>query len=1206
MAEASNINDENQNQPPNIELNENGPNTMTDADNVDVSTAILNKPNRPAELQQPAESTSQNHKKSSQVIPKLNYHEKICKCYASGFCCIVGKRILRNEQLSDREIELRQRIATLECWIPAVTLIKVLAGEINSSNIYNLIDEQASKKSVSKSYLHSILSHHDEGGAHDIETEGKEAHRRLEEARKLLGEKQSAINERAKQIEEAERKHTSLEQKIGQLEEQLICNGIDLTKLPSTESITSFGSDDLAYITKLEELIATEKYRQCELEELEYRERIYINTLKAVEHLVPNKKTNLAVDELRNQLEVKLVVNQQLANRICLLEDQEEILKGKLAACNNQLELLTGTSRSQTMDGTSGDKTNNKKKKKDKEDTVVPAKDTTAAGSEHETVERKEQGIHATVRTDTKETHTHIELTDRSVQEADNVTEYQKQLITTSPDPPRLPTRGRVNGEKENSTGNVPLSPVTDLMPRNIRPTATHDEHSTSRTSNLNANAAFPNISQQNNQSGMSAFSDAQRLRMPAGGTQQTQKDPTFVSLLSEFPSDDESDVAGGYPMITNDRSGAPPPRPVTLANNSDEPPETSIDERFRRRPQPQFVSLLSEVGDNDDNDSWAFAQEPAPEQPQARMPLVAQPDADGFMSLASTEHGNNSGNMDDFAPAPLPGANTNVVPTTQGSPRQIAEDEIAVNRRQLELWLNLVRETRRYMSQCPRCVWKRRELVMLCKGLCNNLKRSFSVCTEDLEVAPESPDPSRRHKSENRHEISPIPNLIGLPVGMSTRENSSSRRIDNMQHSSAEQHRNTLQHDQAIPGSIDNSRSHSSKQLAQHTGNTAESRQIRPDATSPPHDRMIDTTANTPTSNQNHLMQQSHSSARSRSRHQVTDMSGSSAGWGYSNVNHMTQPPKAIVDPQLSSRSNVRNQQRNRIIDSSPRREPVPFNPSRSLPTGAYRSRQPRTNQESHQVKFARIPNEENSVSHHRAENSQHHDTNNSRQYRKVPSPNRTTESTTHHRMNDSTPSENLSPPYQSPSSYNGLESSDSSQYRELSSTYRTTGSSTLYPSTDATQHSEIQTPNRSANLSTSNELNDETPYEELSSFSRTTPSSSRHQKTDSTQHSRTQSPNRTTGSSALYPSTDATQYSEIQTFNGSVNLSTTPEFKLDFFTVRPLLLPLAPLPPLLPPPWPPLVPHGVTPEPPPGAPRPPPPAHGRQHDHAPPTSTP
>lgn len=689
MAEASNMNDENQNQPTNIELNENGPNTMTDAENVDVPIAILNEPNRPAEPQQPAKSTLQNHEKSSRVIPKLNYDENICKCCPGGFYCIVGKRILRNEQLSDREIELRQRVATLECWIPAVTLIKVLAGEIDSSNIYNFIDEQASKKFVSKSHLHSILSHH------DIETERKEAHRRLEEARKLLGEKQSAINERAKQIEEAERKHTSLEQKIGQLEEQLKRNGIDLTKLPSTESITSFGADDLEYIIKLEELIAAEKYKQCELAESERKKEINKNTLKAAEHLVSKDKINSEVDELRSQLEVKSVANQQLADRICLLEDQIEILKGKLAACNNHLEQLTGTNRLQTMDGASG----GRNIKKGKDDKVMRKKVTTAAGSDYDTVERKEQGSHAKVRTDTKQTHARVEQTDRSVQEeiADNATEDQEQLMKTyndnrnyvylvrslsnsnksflfeffsMPDPLRLPSSGRTNREQENETGNLSLPPVANISSRPFSPTVTHDEqHSTNRTTNSKS------LRSQNNQSDWSKFSDIHQPEIPAGGTQQMPNDASFVSLLSEIPSDNESDGAGDNPMFTNNGAGAPPARPVTTgfgqANSFDEPPEAPISDHLQRRNDPKFVSLLSDI---DENNQSTFSYGHEPQQSEKNRPPVVQQ-------------------------APLSGTTTDVVPTTQAPPRQLAEDVIEINRRELKRWLDFVREIRRIMS---------------------------------------------------------------------------------------------------------------------------------------------------------------------------------------------------------------------------------------------------------------------------------------------------------------------------------------------------------------------------------------------------------------------------------------------------------------------------------------------------------------------------
>ncbi|KAK0083608.1 hypothetical protein PV325_008520 [Microctonus aethiopoides] len=1153
-------------------------NTMTDAENVDVPIAILNEPNRPAEPQQPAKSTLQKHEKSSQVIPKPNYDEKVCKCCPGGFYCIVGKRILRNEQLSDREIELRQRVATLECWIPTVTLIKVLAGEIDSNNIYNFIDEQASKKIVSKSHLHSILSHH------DIETERKEAHRRLEEARKLLGEKQSAINERAKQIEEAERRHTSLEQKIGQLEEQLRRNGIDLTKLPSTESITSFGADDLEYITKLEELIVAEKHIQRELEELKRKEKIDRNTLKAAVNLISKDKTNSEIDELRSQLEAKSVANQQLADRICLLEDQVEILKGKLAACNNHLEQLTGTNRLQTMDGASGGR-NIKKGKDDKTNKVVKVKINTAAGSDHDTVERKEQGSHAKVRTDTKETHARVEVTDRSVQEE---IEDQDQLMKTyddrnyvysirslsnsnksvlseffsSPDPLRLPSSGRSNREHEHETRNLSLPPVTNISSRPLPPAVTHDEqHTTNRTTNSNVNAPLTSLPTQNNQSGRPRFPDRHQPRIPAGGTQQQQMstDDSFVSLLSEIPSDNDSYGVGDNPMFTNDGAGAPPARPATTgfgqANN--EPPQVPISRQFQRRNDQEFVSLLSDV---DENDRTTYFDGYEPQQPEQNRPPAVQQ-------------------------APLLGTTINVAPTVtqappgQAPPRQLAEDPIEINRYELRRWLDFVREIRRIMSRCSKCVWERRELGMLCKAICHHLEISFSVCMEDEEVAPESPEPSVRDRWKNRQEIT----SIGSPIGMSSRAGSPPRRVDNVTFDIPQESMNTLPHDQAVDGSMDNSTSHTSKKLAEQMENTAESEQMRSATSSLPEDRMN----NTSSSNQNRSKQQSHLSTEdpqsnfrshnsavhrslpneghstqqsgtrirqhdqtfdpidhrpqrvfnphtsspvdpTRSRQSrpsddsrqttstgdslpseqvnVSDTSRSSSDWTYYDVNQMIQPTKATIDTRLYNRSNDSDTRRpipSRAEYSSYR--PGTENRARSHTIGSTRRKEP--------VRFD--PSTSLPIDAYKP---------------RQPRPNEES-----HKKK----SAGMSSPYRAPDSSIGLESSDSSQYKELPTNNYTTGTSALYQTTDSTQYGEIQTPNRAVRLSDSLEVSDETQYEELPSHNRTAGSSTRHQTIDSTQYGRLRSPNRTIGSSAFYHTTDSTKYGEIQSPNRAVGLS-------------------------------------------------------------------
>lgn len=363
--------------------------------------------------------TTKKPEEHLKVNQETKFHEnQVHKCCPDGFCDMIGQRKARNEQLCQRELELRQRLTTLECWMPTVTLLKIMTGGLDPSNICDVIGEQAATMSLSHVQPRATLSQHKDSRVRDVDAERKAAQRKLEEARILLREKQLAIEERAKQIEEAKRKRKELERRLEELDEKVGSNGIDLKKNDSTESIGSFGPDDLNYLIKLEESVKAEKCKKRQLEELERREQAYIKTLQAAEKIMP-KNDYQELDKLRGKLEVKSSANIELAGRICELEDQVENLKKKLANCRENVIQLT---EEQIIDGVKlNDKqktefavVNDRKiKTQDNNKIARPGLVPSTSGA----LKTSEKGISAVVRTASKETLSRTELTDRAVQE---------------------------------------------------------------------------------------------------------------------------------------------------------------------------------------------------------------------------------------------------------------------------------------------------------------------------------------------------------------------------------------------------------------------------------------------------------------------------------------------------------------------------------------------------------------------------------------------------------------------------------------------------------------------------------------------------------------------------------------------------------------------------------------------------------------------
>lgn len=389
---------------------------------------------------------SNNPLKGPDLNPNKNKSShKQFKCCPEGFCELVARRKHRTDKLLERQAEISTRLATLETWLPMITVNKIMQSDCDPQNVIKYIEEQAA---IMSAVTNQSTSRHETQEIGGLEAERKEALRRHEEARTVLHEKQLQLKKLNEQIEDAKRKQEELQRKIYEAErnnEQL--RNRDQLEDDETLSEYSFGPDDLANITRLEELIVGEHKVKKELKELERREAAYVEILKKSQFWKANKAPggestcsdgrNLdgEVDKLRGQLAAKSAANQQLADRICQLEDQIESLESKLRNCNKIIE-FSGKQRLEDEERDGGAKLRDKMKTTngtgDSEisvrDKATLAKVTTTDRSSGSGSRRKvrstsdgkiteEKSVNAVVGTSSKKTHTRIEVTDRAVQD---------------------------------------------------------------------------------------------------------------------------------------------------------------------------------------------------------------------------------------------------------------------------------------------------------------------------------------------------------------------------------------------------------------------------------------------------------------------------------------------------------------------------------------------------------------------------------------------------------------------------------------------------------------------------------------------------------------------------------------------------------------------------------------------------------------------
>ncbi|KAH0550694.1 hypothetical protein KQX54_020567 [Cotesia glomerata] len=389
---------------------------------------------------------SNNPVKGPDLNPnKSKSRHKQFKCCPEGFCELVARRKHRTDKLMERQAEISTRLATLETWLPMVTVNKIMQSDCDPQNVIKYIEEQAA---IMSAVTNQSTSRHEAQEIGGLEAERKEALRRHEEARTVLHEKQLQLKKVNEQIEDAKRKQEELQRKIYDAERNNEERNTDQLEDDESLSEYSFGPEDLANITRLEELIVGEHKVKKELKELERREAAYVEILKKSQFWKANKapggesncldgdrrKVDGEVDKLRGQLAAKSAANQQLADRICQLEDQIESLESKLRNCNKIIEFRGKRLEEEERDGSAKlrDKMKTTNGTGDSEisvrDKATLAKVTTTDRSSGSGSRRKvrstsdgkvteEKSVNAVVGTSSKNTYTRIEVTDRAVQD---------------------------------------------------------------------------------------------------------------------------------------------------------------------------------------------------------------------------------------------------------------------------------------------------------------------------------------------------------------------------------------------------------------------------------------------------------------------------------------------------------------------------------------------------------------------------------------------------------------------------------------------------------------------------------------------------------------------------------------------------------------------------------------------------------------------
>ncbi|XP_047353011.1 titin-like [Vespa velutina] len=300
---------------------------------------------------------------------------------------IIGKRESRKEELEKLEGDLRQRLDVLECSMPAVMVWNVWQHMSQGSpipNLHRLMEKQFRTPAAGEVCCPSTPSRHYDCRVREIEAERKAAQRRLDEARVMWLEKEVKLKERREKLEDAKRIQKERKEKIERLtneakelrealkkmneeaEEGMAsfcesgeCGDIQCRErwLRGVNSVDSIKASDVECLARLRELAENELTMKKQIAELERREETYMRTLQHADEMWSKMEGDTAdtMSALQMQLDTKTKTNQQLASRICELEDELEKLRAKMALCKSELTKYVSVERIETIIGSEDD-----------------------------------------------------------------------------------------------------------------------------------------------------------------------------------------------------------------------------------------------------------------------------------------------------------------------------------------------------------------------------------------------------------------------------------------------------------------------------------------------------------------------------------------------------------------------------------------------------------------------------------------------------------------------------------------------------------------------------------------------------------------------------------------------------------------------------------------------------------------------------------
>ncbi|XP_068991514.1 myosin heavy chain, embryonic smooth muscle isoform-like [Neodiprion pinetum] len=281
---------------------------------------------------------------------------------------MIGQHEIRNDELEQRETDLRQRLEMLECSMPAVMVWNIwrMAQGAPVSHLRDVVAKQFLEPAAGFPTCPSTPSQHWDCRVREVEAERKQAHHRAVEARQVLAAKDEALKTQKKQIEEAKRLQEERKTQIAKLEDEVKrlrdalkkaqgdenscetgeCGEIQCRQmwLQGKNSISSIHSTDLECLARLQDLAEAELCMKRQIADLERRECAYMRTLQQADEMWAKMETDNASDlaSLQDQLDAKIAANQQLADRIVELEDEIEKLHTQLTKATFALQEYKG------------------------------------------------------------------------------------------------------------------------------------------------------------------------------------------------------------------------------------------------------------------------------------------------------------------------------------------------------------------------------------------------------------------------------------------------------------------------------------------------------------------------------------------------------------------------------------------------------------------------------------------------------------------------------------------------------------------------------------------------------------------------------------------------------------------------------------------------------------------------------------------------